>query len=104
MKNTADVIIIGGGIHGASLAFHLGQRGLKTLVLEKNVLASGATGRSDVERRVGRDGRWRTDGACDRCDRPSEGRIPTRGSSGVRVIDDNANRCAVGVDCFRIEE
>ena len=46
MQNTADVIIIGGGIHGASLAFHLGQRGLKTLVLEKNVLASGATGRS----------------------------------------------------------
>ena len=46
MNNTADVIIIGGGIHGASLAFHLGQRGLKTLVLEKNVLASGATGRS----------------------------------------------------------
>lgn len=46
MSNTADVIIIGGGIHGASLAFHLGQRGLKALVLEKNVLASGATGRS----------------------------------------------------------
>ncbi len=46
MSNTADVIIIGGGIHGASLAFHLGQRGLKTLVLEKNVLGSGATGRS----------------------------------------------------------
>ena len=46
MNNTADVIIIGGGIHGASLAFHLGQRGLKALVLEKNVLASGATGRS----------------------------------------------------------
>ena len=46
MKNTADVIIIGGGIHGASLAFHLGQRGLKALVLEKNVLGAGATGRS----------------------------------------------------------
>ncbi len=46
MSNTADVIIIGGGIHGASLAFHLGQRGLKALVLEKKVLASGATGRS----------------------------------------------------------
>ncbi len=46
MSNTADAIIIGGGIHGASLAFHLGQRGLKALVLEKNVLASGATGRS----------------------------------------------------------
>ena len=46
MNNTADAIIIGGGIHGASLAFHLGQRGLKTLVFEKNVLGSGATGRS----------------------------------------------------------
>ncbi len=46
MSNTADAIIIGGGIHGASLAFHIGQRGLKALVLEKNVLASGATGRS----------------------------------------------------------
>jgi len=46
MSNTADVIIIGGGIHGASLAFHLGQRGLKALVLEKKTLSSGATGRS----------------------------------------------------------
>lgn len=46
MKNTADVIIIGGGIHGASLAFHLGQRGLKAIVLEKETLAAGATGRS----------------------------------------------------------
>ena len=46
MNNTADAIIIGGGIHGASLAFHLGERGLKALVLEKNVLCAGATGRS----------------------------------------------------------
>jgi sarcosine oxidase subunit beta len=46
MHNTADVIIIGGGIHGASLAFHLGERGVKALVLEKKSLAAGATGRS----------------------------------------------------------
>ncbi|MBT6062531.1 MAG: FAD-binding oxidoreductase, partial [Anaerolineae bacterium] len=46
MSNTADAIIIGGGIHGASLAFHLGQRGLKAIVLEKETLAAGATGRS----------------------------------------------------------
>ncbi len=46
MAETADVIIIGGGIHGASLAFHLTRRGLRPLVLERRFVAAGATGRS----------------------------------------------------------
>ena len=46
MTNTADVIIIGAGVQGASLAFHLAQRGVKVLVLEKRFIAAGATGRS----------------------------------------------------------
>jgi sarcosine oxidase subunit beta len=46
MTNTTDVIIIGAGVHGASLAFHLAQRGVKATVLEKNFVAAGATGRS----------------------------------------------------------
>ena len=37
MANTADVIIIGAGVHGASLAFHLARRGVKALVLEKKL-------------------------------------------------------------------
>ncbi|MCB0054339.1 MAG: FAD-binding oxidoreductase, partial [Caldilinea sp.] len=36
VSNTADVLIIGGGVHGASLAFHLAQRGVKAIVLEKS--------------------------------------------------------------------
>jgi sarcosine oxidase, subunit beta len=46
MSETYDVIIIGGGIHGASLAFQLSLHGIKNVVLEKNFLASGATGKS----------------------------------------------------------
>ncbi len=46
MDETVDVIIIGGGVHGASLAFHLAQRGVTPLVIEKSFLGAGATGRS----------------------------------------------------------
>jgi sarcosine oxidase subunit beta len=46
MSNTTDVIIIGGGVHGASIAFHLAQRGVKAAVLERNFIGAGATGRS----------------------------------------------------------
>jgi len=46
VAETADVIIIGAGVHGASLAFHLAQRGLTVIVLEKRFVAAGATGRS----------------------------------------------------------
>lgn len=46
MTQTFDLLIIGGGIHGASLAFHLSGRGVKVAVLEKRFLAAGATGRS----------------------------------------------------------
>jgi sarcosine oxidase subunit beta len=46
MPQTTDVLIIGGGIHGASLAFHLAERGVKSIVLERDVIAAGATGRS----------------------------------------------------------
>ena len=46
MSNTADVIIIGAGVHGASLAFHLAERGAKPLALERKFIGAGATGRS----------------------------------------------------------
>ncbi|MFW6143015.1 MAG: NAD(P)/FAD-dependent oxidoreductase, partial [Desulfovermiculus sp.] len=47
MQNTAEVVIIGGGVHGCSIAYHLAQKGFSDIaVVEKGFLASGGTGRS----------------------------------------------------------
>ena len=46
MTETADVIVVGAGVQGASLAFHLARRGVEVLVLERDSVAAGATGRS----------------------------------------------------------
>ncbi len=41
---TADAIVIGAGIHGCSTALHLGLRGLKTIVIEKDYAGRHASG------------------------------------------------------------
>lgn len=46
MIAAADVIIIGAGVQGTSLAFHLARRGASVTVLEREVVGAGATGRS----------------------------------------------------------
>jgi sarcosine oxidase subunit beta len=44
MKRKADVVIIGGGINGCSLAYQLAKHNVDVVVLEKHYLTSGATG------------------------------------------------------------
>ena len=47
MTQTADVIIIGGGVMGTSIAFHLARRKAgKVLLLEKSHLSAGSSGKS----------------------------------------------------------
>jgi glycine/D-amino acid oxidase-like deaminating enzyme len=44
---TADVVIVGGGVTGCSIAFHLAEQGVRdVLLLERRFLAAGGTGRS----------------------------------------------------------
>src|SRR6266498_4280436 len=44
---TADIVIIGGGVMGASAAYHLARRGMKNIVLleKAEYFGTGATGR-----------------------------------------------------------
>lgn len=49
MKHTADAVIIGGGVMGCSILYNLAARGVtNTLLLERSVLGSGSTGRSQA--------------------------------------------------------
>src|SRR6266705_6509 len=49
MALTADVVIIGGGATGTSIAFHLAARGVRdVIVVDKGFVASGATGKSSA--------------------------------------------------------
>ena len=47
LPTTADVVIIGGGVMGASAAYHLANRGVKNIVLleKEQFFGTGATGR-----------------------------------------------------------
>ena len=46
MKNKANVVVIGGGVVGCSIAYNLALQGISDVVLiEKSFLASGSTGR-----------------------------------------------------------
>src|SRR2546426_7408401 len=49
MADTADVVVVGGGVSGTSIAFALASAGVKRVtLLEKGALASGASGRSSA--------------------------------------------------------
>lgn len=45
--NDADVIVLGGGVIGSSIAYYLSKRGKKTLVIERSDNASGSAGATD---------------------------------------------------------
>jgi sarcosine oxidase subunit beta len=42
----ASVVVVGGGVMGCSIAFHLAERGVDVLVLERGTVCSGMTARS----------------------------------------------------------
>lgn len=46
MVTTTDAVVIGGGVTGTSLAYHLVKAGLRVVLLEKKHLGAGGTGKS----------------------------------------------------------
>ena len=46
MAKTTDVIVVGGGVNGTCIAYHLAQRGASVTLVEKDNIAAGPTGLS----------------------------------------------------------
>ncbi|MBX2830535.1 MAG: FAD-binding oxidoreductase [Rhodospirillales bacterium] len=56
LPRECDVVVIGGGIHGASSAYYLSKAGMKVVLLEKDTIASHQSGRAwGFVRQQGRD-------------------------------------------------
>lgn len=61
MNKTANMVIIGGGISGCSIAYNLAKKGIKDIVvIEKQYLTSGSTGRCGAGIRM----QWGTERNC----------------------------------------
>jgi sarcosine oxidase subunit beta len=58
MVQTAEVVVIGGGVNGISIAYALASRGVKVVLVEKGALASGASGRSSALVRMHYTNEW----------------------------------------------
>ena len=61
LKRTADVVVIGAGIQGCSIAYNIAKSGLRNVVvLEKDTICSGSTGRCGAGIRA----QWGTEMNC----------------------------------------
>lgn len=49
MKKTAEIVVIGGGVIGTSIAYFLSKRGKKVVLVEREDLASGSSGACDID-------------------------------------------------------
>jgi sarcosine oxidase subunit beta len=82
LPTTADVVVIGGGVIGTSIAFHLARLGLSDVILlERTQLAAGATGLSSGLVRM-------------HYDNPLEAEIAFKSFATFRHFDD-----VIGGDC-----
>src|SRR6267142_1883856 len=64
MSQTAEVVVVGGGVNGASIAYALAAKGVKVVLVEKGALAGGASGRSSALVRMHYTNEWDARLAC----------------------------------------
>ena len=104
VSRTADVLIIGAGVIGASIAYHLTRHGIKPLLIEKSGPAAGSSGACDglvflqskkpgLHLRLALESRRRFDGLNDALD----GNIEFKNPGGMCLIESEAELAAMRV-------
>ena len=58
MTDTTDVVVVGGGVNGASIAYALAAKGVRVVLVDKGALAGGASGRSSALVRMHYTNEW----------------------------------------------
>jgi len=102
VPKTADVLIIGAGVIGASIAYHLTRHGIRPLVLEKSDPAAGSSGACDglvfmqskkpgLHLKLALESRRRFDGLMDQLG----GSIEFRSPGGMCLIESEAELAAM---------
>ncbi|MGK3113713.1 NAD(P)/FAD-dependent oxidoreductase [Candidatus Pantoea formicae] len=97
-EKVCEFVVIGGGLLGASTALHLAESGLETVLLEKNAIGSGASGRNGGQLTPGL-ARWEAESMLDNLSLDEAKRLwHFTSTEAMSLIDDIASRYHLDLD------
>jgi len=97
-EEECELVVIGGGLLGASTALHLSEAGIDTILLEKNTIGSGASGRNGGQLTPGL-ARWEAESMIEHLSYDEAKRLWHFTSTGaMTLIDEIAQRYALNFD------
>lgn len=97
-EKVCEFVVIGGGLLGASTALHLAESGLETVLLEKNAIGSGASGRNGGQLTPGL-ARWEAESMLDNLSLEEAKRLwHFTSTEAMSLIDDIASRYHLDLD------
>ena len=93
-----ELVVIGGGLLGASTALHLAESGVETILLEKNAIGSGASGRNGGQLTPGL-ARWEAESMLENLSYQEARRLwKFTSAEAMSLIDDIAAKYSLDLD------
>jgi len=97
-EEECELVVIGGGLLGASTALHLSEAGIDTILLEKNTIGSGASGRNGGQLTPGL-ARWEAESMIEHLSYDEAKRLwHFTSTEAMTLIDEIAQRYALNFD------